>query len=255
MIVPAQGPQRQWHRCAARAASVGVRALGLFVGLAPSCYGTQALAEVGGSIAVTSDDWFRGRSVSSGHPVVTLDVSYDDVSGVYLGGAVDAAIAPDSPDLLSLRANLGYAWRLRSGVTLDAGLARSNYTRDYGGGSAAHYTEIYLGIVTDHVSAHVHYSPDYFRGGVSTLYAEVDATMQPATNWWLTGHAGALVHVAGADSDDESGVGYDWRLGIGKRIGAFDLQLAWSASGRTNDYYDRRGYGRSAVTASASYAF
>lgn len=234
---------------------VGVRVLGLFAGLGLTCSATCALAEVGASISVSSDDRFRGHSVSDGRPVATLDVSYDDVSGVYFGGAVDTVIAPEKPDLLSIRANLGYARRLRSGVTLDTGVVRANYTRAYTARVSAHYTDIYLGIVTDHVTAHVHYSPDYFRPGASTIYTDVDAVVRPAENWRFTGHVGALVQVAGPNSDDGRRTSFDWRLGIVRRVGALNLQLAWSGRVNDDDYHDGYRHGRSAFTAEGTYSF
>ncbi len=220
-----------------------------------ACHATAAWADVGTSITVVSDDRFRGRSFSHGHPVATLSLSYDDMSGLYVAGAVDAVMTPSAPELLSVHANLGYAWKLPSGTVVDVGLVRSDYTQYYRGGTKAHYTEAYAGIVTDHVSAHLHYSPDYFRSGVSTLYTDVDAVARPAPNWRLTGHVGVLLQIAGPQPSDGDSTHYDWRLGIARRAGPFDLQVAWSGGGPDEDYYEGRYHGQSAVTVGASYTF
>jgi len=52
---------------------------------APAC------AEVGATLTLTSQDRFRGYSVSDGYPAVTFSLSYDDAAGPYVEGSVMVA--------------------------------------------------------------------------------------------------------------------------------------------------------------------
>jgi uncharacterized protein (TIGR02001 family) len=228
--------------------------LGLLAALGLSLLSTRAIAEVGGSVSVSSDDRFRGQSLSDGHPVVSLDLSYDDVSGFYLAGKATADIDQSAPRIVNVQENLGYAWKTASGPVIDVGIVRSDYTEYDRGSEAAHYTEFYAGIVTERWSSRLHYSPDYFRSGVASLYADVDANLRPASDWRLTGHAGLLVQLAGPRPLDSDSVYYDWRVSISRRLGPLDFQLAWSGGGPSSDYYGRR-HSRTAITTGASYVF
>ena len=214
---------------------------------------SPARAEIGGGVSISTDERFRSQSVSEGHPVASLDLSYDDTSGFYLAGSASVAIDRDSPELASVRGNLGYARNASPGVVADIGVVRAQYTRYYGRGYARHYTEIYAGVVAGPWSTHLHYSPDYLGYG-SVFYADVDAVARPSPNWRLSAHAGLLLRTARTSAGYGQMTRYDLRAAATRRVGAIDLQLAWSRGGPGRDARTRR-HDRGVIVAAASYSF
>jgi uncharacterized protein (TIGR02001 family) len=215
------------------------------------CLPTPAPAEIGASLSILTDSRYRGRSLSEGRPVATLDLSYDDVTGLYLGGSATAvATAHSGVQLLGFQENIGYARRLGSGPVVDFGIIHSNYTEYFSGGYKAQYNEAYLGLITKHFSSHIYYSPNYFRRGLSTVYADADVVVRPAEKWRLNAHFGVLAPMSG-----DQPTGYDWRLAVATQMGALDLQLAWSGGGPRPDYYADRPHGHHALVLGIAYIF
>lgn len=138
---------------------------------------------------------------------------------------------------------------------MDMGVVHSRYTKYFSGGRAADYTEAYVGLITDHFSSHIHYSPDYFRRGVSTIYADVEGVVGPASNWRLNAHFGVLTQTSGPRPPGAARSHYDWRLGIARQAGAFDMQLALTGGGPGHDYYDGRAHSRNALVFGVVYIF
>jgi len=216
---------------------------------APAC------AQISGSVSIESDYRYRGYSLSAGRPIARADLGYDDKSGVYLNGAAIAVLrADDRLALLGGQANIGYAARIGSRTTIDAGVMRAEYSSSGSARRPFHYTEAYVGLATRGIATRVSYSPDYFYAGRSTLYFEVEAVAHPAPNWSLSGHVGGLAYL-GKTPLYSSSTNYDWRLGVARRLGAFDLHLSLTGGGPGRDYY-RSGYrSKTAVVAGASFAF
>ena len=185
-----------------------------------------------------TDYRIRGYSISDGQPSASLSVSYDDPSGVYLGGSAVATIRDGDPELLGIQANLGYAMRLSPTVSIDGGVSRTQYFYGYGTSRNFDYTEIYLGLALPIVAARLSYSPDYYRDGTSTLYAELDGGFEPAPDWFLSAHVGALTYL------DTPPVflprtRYDWRLGASRQLGRFAVHVDVSGRilGEPNGYF------------------
>ena len=119
------------------------------------------MAEVGAAVSVFSDSRLRGYSLSGGHPVGIVDVSYDDASGLYAAASASAfASSNDGIKPLGLQLNGGYAKRL-SGVTLDFGAIYSTYSNYSSRGSSSSYTEIYAGAGYKFLSSRIAFSPHY----------------------------------------------------------------------------------------------
>lgn len=191
--------------------------------------------------AITSDDRFRGRSVSAGQPTASLDLSYDAANGAYAGLAVaGVATRSEGPQLLAVQEYAGYAKRLQAGGSLDFGVTHANYTEYYGGDGAAQYSEIYTGLITRRFATHVYYSPDYFGHGYATLYGEVDTAVRPARNLRLSAHAGVLSRLHGHHPAYVQPSQYDWRIGLATALRAFELEFTWSGAGPNRDYYEGR---------------
>jgi uncharacterized protein (TIGR02001 family) len=246
---------RPWSACTTsskRPPPVARIALALATLAAPA----RAAAEVRTTVAIASDERFRGRSVSEGRPVVSADVSYDAPGGAYVGvtGTLVAA-RHDGPEPLALQAYAGYAARLPAGPSLDLGVTHSNYTEYYGGGRATQYTELYAGLITSRFASHLYYSPNYFGDGYATLYGELDTAVRPARGWRLSAHAGVLNILGGSKPPEIRSTQYDWRLGLATAVRSLDVELSWSGAGPDRDYYGGAPRSRSGVSLRLSRTF
>jgi uncharacterized protein (TIGR02001 family) len=221
--------------------------------LAPAA---KASAGVQATVAVASDDRFRGRSVSQGRPTASLDISYDAQNGGYLGlEAAVVAAAHEGVRLLRVQEYAGYAVRLPAGPSLDAGVSHTDYTDYYSGDGSAAYTELYAGVVTRRFATHLYYSPDYFGRHDATLYGEVDTALRPAPGWRLSAHAGLLSLLSGARYAEVKPTQYDWRLGLAKSLRRFEIELSWSGAGPNPDYYGGEPRARSGAVVALKCAF
>jgi uncharacterized protein (TIGR02001 family) len=227
-------------RCLATAA---IAAAGVF----PAPVSAQVAVEG----AVLSDYRVRGYSVSEGDPAASLSLSYDDPSGVYIGATAIGSLHDGEPEFAGFQVNGGYALRVTPQVSLDAGVSRSVYYYAYGNRRLA-YTELYLGVAAPHVSARVSYSPDYYRAGTSTLYAEVDGGIQPAPNWVLSAHAGVFSYL-GWHPVFLPRERYDWRIGAARKFGATSLRL--DLSGRVQGSPAGRATDATALVVSLIHGF
>ena len=216
---------------------------------------SPAEAQIAGSISVESDYRYRSRSLSSGHPVVTANLDYDDKSGFFVDGSVTAVLGGERPGVLGVQGNIGYATRLSSKLSIDVGVLRSQYMASYAGDRAAHYTELYLGLTRRRVSSRVYFSPDYFHKGISTLYGELEGVIEPAKDWHLTAHVGGLVYLSRPAPYGNRRDQHDWRLGVSRQLGAFEVRLNLSGGGPGSDYYEGQPRGRTALVVGATHSF
>ena len=176
---------------------VSARRLGALAALSIFYFAaTPAFAQVSGSVDIESDYRLRGYSLSAGQPVATAQIGYDDDSGVYLNLSATGEIGRDDPLFLGVQGNIGYVRRLNQKLSIDGGVARSQYRSPDRYSRSHNYTEFYLGLASDPFSARLYYSPDYSRPGVSTLYGEVEATFRPAKHLRLNGHLGSLIYLS-----------------------------------------------------------
>lgn len=222
--------------------------------LAAAGVALPACAQVSASIGLESDYRFRGRTLSDSHPVATADIGYDDRSGVYLGGAVTAVVTGSDIGILNVQGNIGFAKRLSSSLTLDVGVARSQYTSRLRS-RAVHYTEFYAGLSRHGFSTRLYYSPDYLTPGVGTLYGELDYAMSPADKWQLSAHAGKLVFVANRPAFAPRLGSYDWRVGVSRQLGRFSANGALVGGGPGQEYYGGELHKRVALVAGVRFAF
>ncbi len=249
-------PARWIGGSAEGAASLGQRSALAGAMLAACIIAQPAHAQVSASIDVESDYRLRGYSLSSGRPVATAQVGYDDDSGIYLNLSATGMLGRDDPLFLGVQGNIGYAKRLSRRVSIDGGVLRSQYRAPDPTTRSHNYTDIYLGVIADPVSARVYYSPDYYRPGVSTLYGEVEGTVRPAKNWRLNAHLGSLVYLrTPAVYFPGREARYDWRLGVSRQFGNLDLHAALSGGGPGREYYSGGLHGKTALTAGASWSF
>ncbi|HEX4695428.1 TorF family putative porin [Sphingomonas sp.] len=214
-----------------------------------------AHAQVAGSIDIESDYRLRGYSLSAGQPTATAQISYDDDSGLYLNLSATDELTRDGARFLGVQGNIGYVRRLSAKLSIDGGVTRTQYRASYAGGRAQRYTEIYLGFTADPITARIYFSPDYYRAGVQTIYGEVEGVIHPMKNWRLSAHIGSLSYLSAPSTYFSSKTRYDWRLGLSRQLGNFDLHAAVSGGGPGQQYYYGHSRDRTAVTAGASWNF
>jgi uncharacterized protein (TIGR02001 family) len=217
-------------------------------------FASPAAAQVGTSISVFSDDRFRGYSLSGGHPVGILDLSYDAPNGFYaaLSGSV---VATGALQPLGLQLNGGYAKRLSSGLTVDVGVVHSNYSRYSSRNASKSYTEVYAGLAGKILSSRISLSSDYLKPGAWTLYGEVDANVPAGKKLRVTGHLGFLAPLDRRGySGDTLRPELDWRLGLARDVGPVSLSVAWTGISRNRDLYQERSYGRRALIVGITWA-
>ena len=208
-------------------------ALGLAAVIATS-WPAPAAAQLAASLSLDSDFRWRGVSLSDGRPAMSLDLSYDHSSGAYVGASGMIEEAPQAGvRFLGDVEYAGFAARSGGGPAWDIGVSHSEFETYSYGDYRVGYTELYAGVTSGRLSAHLYYSPDYFGEGMRTLYAELNGAVAPATDWRLFGHLGALTPLSGgAEGQRER---YDLRAGLARAFRRIELRAAFTAvrGGRT----------------------
>src|SRR5438309_1327740 len=80
-----------------------------------------AQAQVSGGLAITNDYRVRGISYSNQRPAVSVSLAGDFAGGAYAGATAVVQDVTDDVRMLGDVEYLGYAHRLSSGVTWEAG--------------------------------------------------------------------------------------------------------------------------------------
>jgi uncharacterized protein (TIGR02001 family) len=207
-------------------------ALGAVLTLLPLGGAGGARAQFAVSATAASDYVYRGLSLSDGQPTLSLNASYDDGSGVYLGGsAIGQATVHAGPQMLGYVEYLGYARRVDLTKTWDIGVTHANYSLYYYRTHDVAYTQIYAGLRATHFSYYVYYSPDYFSEKVQSVYTEVNANARLSRKWRLLGHAGLLTPLETRRGDDSPREQYDLSAGVAAELGRIELQLGVATTG------------------------
>src|SRR5438309_9478652 len=148
----------------------------------------DVLAQFSGSASLLSDYRFRGVSLSRNRPAAQLAVAYDDASGWY-GGAFASTVQLFYPTReLQLVSFVGYARRMPSGLSWEAGADYSAVT----GPLSYSYPEVYVGIPSENVSARLYYAPRYFGQESGAIYGELNASQPLLDRPRLLAHGGVL---------------------------------------------------------------
>jgi uncharacterized protein (TIGR02001 family) len=227
----------------------------LLLGVILTLSAAPAYAEIGASLTLASQDRFRGYSVSNGYPAATLSLSYDDAAGPYFEASVMAAGNPsEGVERYRFEENAGYAFRIANGPTIDAGIVHADYSGYRIYGQTAVFTEIYAGLITRRLSAHIHYSPNYFQRGVATVYSDVDGTVPLTPRIRLNAHYGFLIQTRG--SHEAAGrTAADWRIGAATDLHNLSFELAVASGAKRRSFYGGARVWGSALLFSATAAF
>ena len=152
-------------------------------------------------------------------------------------------------------ADVGYVRRLDDGLALDVGASAADVYSYRFPRRREQFGEVYAGLVGDRLSVHLHYSPDYFHAGASTLYADLDGAVRPADGWRLFGHLGALTPLGAPDTPGSHKERYDLSAGVARQIRKVELSLMLSGSQPTPNRPNGKAQDRDTVVLSASYFF
>lgn len=215
------------------------------------CLAPAARAQVSLTLDLKSDYRFRGLSLSNRGPTLSAALAYDHPSGFYVGGAVIGE-DDDGPQVLGTIEYAGFATaRTPLGVAFDLGVNNENLSTSWRGRRLPlNYSEVYVGVIGRHLSAHLSYSPDFVRSGYATLYADIEGAYKPADDWRLFAQLGTTVPLGG---DSPRAQRYDLRAGVARKFGALEIQAAiTTTSPNPPTVYPQ---GRAALVLGASYAF
>jgi uncharacterized protein (TIGR02001 family) len=188
------------------------RSVILLLGLLANAAGAQ----VSGTLAAVSDYRYRGITLSDRKPAAQISATYDDPIGWYAGAfGSTVRLAPPVGANFQAMAFGGYALRLPSGVSVEAGGDYSLFTNAHGDD----YGELFIGAATENFSARVYYSPKYFGQSSNAVYGEVNASLPLFDRLQLIAHVGVLKsaypHVV------------DGRIGLVADFELFHLEIAW----------------------------
>jgi uncharacterized protein (TIGR02001 family) len=234
--VPVPAPQRVTRKQRSRKHAVGLGVVGFaLLSIAGSVHG-----EVSGTISVVSDYRYRGISLSDNEPAAQLGIAYDDPLGWYVGGFVSTVESSVyGTNGVQAIAYGGYAWRMPSGLSFEAGA-------DYSVVTAApryDYPEVYVGFAYQNLSGRAYYSPRYLGQDSAAVYGELNLA-QPVLE-----HARLLVHVGLLGSDSKTIYGtrsapvFDFAIGGGVDWQGFNVQLSWVGVNRYSPAYRTTGVG------------
>jgi uncharacterized protein (TIGR02001 family) len=211
-------------------------------------------AQVAVSATVSSNDVYRGVTLSDGKPVLKLSIAYDSGGGLYAGGAVvGARTAYAGVKRVGHVEYVGYAGRFGAGSTWDVGVVNTNVSNYYYRKYSYDSTEIYAGIRNRNVNFYLYYSPNYYAPGVNTLYAQASGVIRPARTLRLFGHVGALTSLGGGPGVFREQ--YDVEVGAATHFKRVDVQLAWTTRGPDTVYLAEHPQAHGAVTLSATHVF
>lgn len=215
-----------------------------------------AAAQLAGSVSAATDLRIRGISVNGGRPALTLGLAYDHPSGVYLGAAATAGDTRRfGVQFLSRSVNLGYAARLSPRLAWEAGVldtrVESNVFQRFKGG----YTEAYVGLSSERLSARLFYTPRFFQRDVDAAYLDLNGNVVLSRRLRAFGHFGLLVPLGGRSGTVLPRARHDLRLGAAIAEGRAELQLAWVRSGAGTAYLGPRRQDPDALVLSATRHF
>ena len=236
--MPVPAPRRVRRECSNRSFSIGLGA----IGFALFSLAGNVSAEVSGTITVVSDYRYRGVSLSDNEPAAQLGVAYDDARGWYAGAFV-STVESSTYGTRGVQAITfaGYAWRMPSGLSLEAGADYSVVTAE----PRYDYPEVYVGFAFQNLSGRVYYSPRYAGLDSRAVYGELNLAQPLLENVRVLAHVGVLSSNAkppygyggptGSVIDFAVGAGVDWQ--------GFNLQLSWVGVNHASPAYQVTGVG------------
>ena len=183
-----------------------------------------ALAQASASVALTSEYSVRGVSLSDGRPAPQLSLGYDSPQGWYAGAFASRVVLAERANNTELIAYGGYAHRLPSGLSWEAGATSTVFLHE----SEYNYREAYAGLASDHLSGRLYLAPAYYGYGGRVAYAELNGFYPLREHIKLIAHLGVLHALQQGTAGTRDRI--DVRLALGADIGRYNVQLAWQTS-------------------------
>jgi uncharacterized protein (TIGR02001 family) len=222
--------------------------------LAALCLALPAKAQLSGSLALASDQRLYGLSLTDRRPALSLSAGYDHPSGFYVGGSVTAH-DPEraSARILGHTEYVGFAGRREGGLSWDVGVNNVDLSLYLDRKYTIQYNQLYFGLSKGALDAHVYLSPNYPRRGAGSAYLDLNGAVRPAEHWRLSGHAGALVALGGAELQGGRRARYDVKVGVAREYANHEISLGWTAAFPRPR--PRTDWTRSGVIVGATYFF
>ena len=199
-----------------------------------SILSAEAFAQVSGSASLLSDYRYRGVSLSQNKPAAQLALAYDHASGWYGGAFASTVQLGYSHRELQAVSFAGYASRMPSGLSWEAGADYSVFT----GSQSYDYAEMYVGVAYENVSTRLYYAPRYFGQKSDAIYGEINASQRLLDRVRLLAHGGIL------RNSSENAYGrpagrhvFDASVGVVIDFDQFSAQLSWVAISSVNTPY------------------
>jgi len=175
------------------------------------CLMPPAHAQLSGSAGLVSNYMYRGITLSADKPAARLSLNYDAASGWYAGGQmVSGQLAVESHRSAQWIGYAGYAQRLASGLSWDAGMTAYAFPA----ASRWNFRELYVGLGGERYNLRLHYAPDYLGLGERTLYAEVNGGSDLARRlqaFWHAGYLHAPSNAASSRAEARVGLATAWQ--------------------------------------------
>ena len=219
-----------------------------------------AAAQYSGTLSAVSDYRYRGITFSDERSAAQAGLTYDDPSGWFAGAfGSTVRLAPPGATTANLQAiaYAGYATRLSSGVSVEAG---GDYSV-FAGSSGLNYGEVFVGAATESLSARIYYSPRYFGQSSNAVYGEINASQPLIDRVLLRAHVG-LLH---SRYDNPYGALYgvqptsnvfDGRIGLRFDLDVLHLEIAWvGVSNHTAAYLITGRSSPNGVVAALTFSF
>lgn len=207
-------------------------------------------AQVAGSISLSSNEEFRGTSTDGDNPSATAGVSYDHASGLYAGVSATLIAQQGVVRFNTATQYAGYAVR-RDGRSFELGVVHRSYRQHLDPDYDDDYWEGYVGVSTGRFAARIYISPDYPGNGQPSGYGDFNLRIATVENWTLSAHGGVLVMPSDRVPAGPLRLLPDWRVAVGRPVGAFDVRLALS-----DGKFDALGsHSGPRLVASAGFAF
>jgi uncharacterized protein (TIGR02001 family) len=216
--------------------------IGLFVA-------SSASAQLAVDVSVASDNDFRGNSLSNHAAVVAVAAAFDHPDGWFTGAmASEARFRSDDRNSPQLVTDAGYAHRLSSGLSWEAGATSTFFPN----ASIYNYAEVFAGLAADTWSARLYVSPDYYGRNFRSEYLEFNVARPLGERLRLLGHIGAQHSETTAQYG--SATTFDVRLGVSAQLGFGQVQLAWVQSNRVGYLEPVSGHDRRRWIVSVTHA-
>ncbi len=224
------------------------------------------------NVSLVTDYLYRGISQTGAKPAIQGGFDYAHASGFYAGvwgsnisWISDAGVATNAS--VELDTYLGFGGSFAEDFTYDVGFLRYNYPGTYAAGATrADTDEIYGAIGYKWVSAKYSYSLGKTFGvpdAQGSNYFEINADFPLAEGFSLGAHAGKQTYKGSSAAYVAAGgptaTYTDYKLGVTKELGSFELGLAYSkTNAQSGGFYTNlqgKDLGKGTVVLSLSSSF